>query len=197
MKSTFLLAVLVFLFAFSSVVACAAREQVRDTTGKLVRAAVNYYIIPASPNIGGVSPNATDQPCPPDVFSVDGNLGMAVAFWPVSVKKDIVRVNTDLNIDFQDYLGCSRSSLWRLKDYDYLTQQWFVSTGGFLGNPGRDSIGNWFKIEKYEDDYKLSYCPNVCPNCSHPCMDIGIYEDKYGKRLALSSVPYKVRFQII
>ncbi|KAL9324315.1 hypothetical protein ACSQ67_009172 [Phaseolus vulgaris] len=75
-------------------------------------------------------------------------------------------------------------------------KKWFVTTtGGVLGNPGSQTISNWFKIEKYEDAYKMVYCPSVCNYCNYPCSDIGIYQDQYGNRLALTSEPDKVQFQ--
>ncbi|MED6165470.1 hypothetical protein PIB30_099834 [Stylosanthes scabra] len=93
--------------------------------------------------------------------------------------------------------GCPDSTVWMLKDYDSSASQKFVTLGGALGNPGKLTLADWFKIEKYEDAYKLYYCPNVYYDGSYPCSDIGISEDEYGnKRLALSDVPYKVRFQL-
>ena len=117
-------------------------------------------------------------------------------FTPVNAKKGVVRVSTDLNIYFSYDSVCPESTVWKLGDYDYSTGQWIVTTGGVVGNPSRETIANWFKIEKYEDGYKMVYCPSACNDCYYPCSDIGIYEDQYGKRLALSSVPYKVQFQL-
>ncbi|CAJ1952325.1 unnamed protein product [Sphenostylis stenocarpa] len=143
--------------------------QLVDTSGKKVRADGFYYIVPASSDVGSLALSTTG----------------------------VVRVSTDLNIYFSTYTTCPQSIVWMLKDYDYSTSQWFVTTGGGFGNPGPDTIRNWFKIEKYEDAYKLVYCPSVCNDCSYPCSDIGIYQDQYGKRLALSSQPYKVQCAIV
>ncbi|RDY12993.1 hypothetical protein CR513_02145, partial [Mucuna pruriens] len=173
-----------------------APEQVVDTSGKKVRAGGNYYIVPAaSPNEGGLSLASTGEDCPLDVIAVDGYQGQPLTFIPINDKKGVIRVSTDLNIYFSTYTSCPQSTVWKLKDYDYSTAQWFVTTGGVLGNPGSQTVANWFKIDKYEDAYKLVYCPNVCNDCSYQCSDIGIYQDQYGKRLALSSEPYKVQFQ--
>ncbi|KAJ1377268.1 Proteinase inhibitor I3, Kunitz legume [Sesbania bispinosa] len=197
MKTTFLSLVLLFALSTKPLLGAAgpAPEQVVDTSGKNVRAGSYYYIVPASPAYGGLSLVNTGKDCPLDVAVVDGYQGFLLVFTPVNQKKGVVRVNTDLNIDFSVESTCPQSTVWKLDDYDYSAGTWFVTTGGVIGNPGSQTIKNWFKIEKYEDAYKLVYCPSVCNSCSHPCRDIGIYEDQYGKRLALTDVPYKVQFQ--
>ncbi|KAJ1417981.1 Proteinase inhibitor I3, Kunitz legume [Sesbania bispinosa] len=173
-----------------------APQQVVDTSGKKVRAGFNYYILPASSsNIGGLSLTSTSQDCPLDVVAVNGYQGLPLVFTPGNSKKGVIRVDTDLNIYFSAETSCPQSTVWKLDDYDYSTGLWFVTTGGVLGNQSWETIGNWFTIEKYEDAYKLKYCPGFFNDCEYPCMDIGIYEDQYGKRLALTNVPYKVRFQ--
>ncbi|XP_057758600.1 miraculin-like [Arachis stenosperma] len=172
-----------------------APEQVVDTSGKIVRAGYNYYIVPASANEGGLSLASTSEnDCPLDVIAVNGYQGLPLVFQPVNVKKGVVRVDTDLNIYFSYYTDCG-STVWKLKDYNYALGQQFVTINGVLGNPGANTIGNWFKIEKYEDAYKLVYCPSVCNGCYYQCSDLGIYEDEWGKRLAFSNVPLKVQFQ--
>ncbi|WVZ13417.1 hypothetical protein V8G54_010983 [Vigna mungo] len=184
MKMTLVALVLVVALSTKALVgeAVAAPEQIVDTSGKKVRA-------------GGLALSTTGQDCPLDVVAVDGYQGLQLSFLPVNDKKGVIRVSTDLNIFFSTYTTCPQSTVWKLKDYDYSTSQWFLTTGGSLGNPGSQTISNWFKIEKYEDAYKMVYCPSVCNYCNYPCSDIGIYQDQYGKRLALTSEPYKVQFQ--
>ncbi|KAJ6738378.1 KUNITZ TRYPSIN INHIBITOR 2 [Salix koriyanagi] len=64
------------------------------------------------------------------------------------------------------------------------------------GNPGPETLDNWFKIERYGNGYKLVFCPTVCDDCEVLCRDIGIYVDSEGfRRLALSDVPFKVMFK--
>ncbi|KAJ1384732.1 Proteinase inhibitor I3, Kunitz legume [Sesbania bispinosa] len=198
MKTTFLALVLLLALSTKPLLGAAgpAPEQVVDTSGKKVRAGANYYIVPASPDVGGLALASTGEDCPLDVVAVDGYQGLPLTFTPVNIKKGVVRVSTDLNIYFSAETSCPQSTVWKLDDYDYSTGQSFVTTGGVLGNPGSQTISNWFKIEKYEDAYKLVYCPSVCNDCGYQCSDIGIYEDQYGKRLALSYVPYKIQFQL-
>ncbi|XP_022639945.1 miraculin-like [Vigna radiata var. radiata] len=197
MKMTLVALVLVVALSTKALLgeAGAAPEQIVNTSGKKVRAGENYYIVPASSDIGGLALSTTAQDCPLDVVAVDGYQGLQLSFLPVNDKKGVIRVSTDLNIFFSTYTSCPQSTVWKLKDYDYSTSQWFLTTGGSLGNPGSQTISNWFKIEKYEDAYKMVYCPSVCNYCNYPCSDIGIYQDQYGKRLALTSEPYKVQFQ--
>ncbi|KAJ1377269.1 Proteinase inhibitor I3, Kunitz legume [Sesbania bispinosa] len=198
MKITFLSFVLLVALTTKPLLGVAglALDQVVDTSGKKVRAGANYYIVPASSDVGGLSLASIGKDCPLDVVAVDGYQGLPLVFTPINQKKGVVRVDTDLNIYFNAETSCPQSTVWKLYDeYDAATGQWLMTTGGVIGNPGSETLSNWFKIEKYEDAYKLVFCPGVCNYCDFQCSDIGIYEDQYGKRLALTNVPYKVRFQ--
>lgn len=187
----------------------ASPEQVVDIEGSKVRVGVNYYIqpVPTTPCNGrgpcvvgsgfvlvARSPNET---CPLNVVVVEGFHGQGVTFTPVNPKKGVIRVSSDLNIKTSLDIVCEESTVWKLDDFDSSSGQWFVTTGGVVGNPGKDTISNWFKIEKYEDDYKLVFCPTVCNFCKPLCRNVGIFRDSNGnQRVALTDVPYKVRFQL-
>ncbi|CAJ2667139.1 unnamed protein product [Trifolium pratense] len=187
----------------------ASPDQVLDTLGKNLRSDANYYIIPAKPfticgfvscfNIsGGITLETTGESCPLDVVVVKQNLGLPLRFTPVNNKKGVIRFSTDLNIMFAHDAYDSRcphnSLVWKIDLFS--KEETLITTDGVLGNPGSHTIDNWFKIEKYEDAYKLVYCPNVCPSCNHVCKDIGIYVDKTREmHLALIDVPFKVKFQ--
>ena len=58
------------------------------------------------------------------------------------------------------------------------------------GNLGPKTLSNWFKIEKYENDYKFLFCPTVFNYCKVICRDVGIFIKIFIKngtrRLALS-----------
>ncbi|XP_054792170.1 miraculin-like [Prosopis cineraria] len=174
-----------------------APEQVVDTSGKILRAGANYYVIPVpNPNGGGLALASIGKTCPMDVVAVQGYRGLPLSFTPVNAKKGVIRVSTDLNVVFSASTDCDQSNVWKLDDYDDTTGQWFVTTGGAVGNPGPQTVSNWFKIEKYEESYKLVYCPSVCSYCNVQCKDIGIYADSdENQRLALSGEPYKVQFR--
>lgn len=199
MKITFFACVLLFALISQQPLLQSAEalpEQVVDTSGKKLRPGSNYYIIPASSRIGGLGLTSTSKEyCPLDVVAVRGFRGLPLVFKPLDTKKGVVRVNSDLNIYFATETSCPQSTVLSVDHYDPPSQLWFVTTGGVLGNPSSDTLSYWFKIEKYEEAYKLVFCPSVCPNCSYQCRDIGIHEDQYGKRLALNDVPYKIRFE--
>ncbi|KDO39703.1 hypothetical protein CISIN_1g043243mg [Citrus sinensis] len=63
--------------------------------------------------------------------------GLPMTFSPINPKKGIVRESTDLNIKFE------------------VAKIRFVTTGGVKGNPGPQTMRNWFMIEKFYSDYKL------------------------------------------
>ncbi|KAI4297121.1 hypothetical protein L6164_037025 [Bauhinia variegata] len=200
----------IMLLAFASLIALstqpllgkadASPEQVVDTFGKKLRVGSNYYIVPVSTypkrgTLGGLALASIGLMCPLDVVAVRGYPGLPLTFTPIDPKKGVVRVSSDLNIQFSAKTKCPQSTVWQLDHFDAKTGQWFVTTGGVLGNPGWQTLRNWLKIEKYDADYKLRYCPTVCPY-RHLCKDVGLYVDEYGNnRLALSDVPIKVRFQ--
>ncbi|KAK7270714.1 hypothetical protein RJT34_26072 [Clitoria ternatea] len=164
--------------------------EVFDTSGNKLRAGVNYYV-------SGLSLASAGVHCP--LYVVAADQGLALTFTPINPEKRFIRGNTDLNIKFSTNTSCPHeSTVLKLKSYDDKTGQWFVATGGVLGNPGRQTLANWFQIVKYYDAYALFYCPRVCKDCHHQCMNVGIYEDQYGKRLALVDYdePYKVQFQL-
>lgn len=205
----------VLLFALSSQpllgAADASPEQVVDTSGKKLRAGLSYYIVPAVPLTrcgryercmggGGLSLASIGESCPLDVVVVPRSHGLPLQFSPVDPKKGVVRVSTDLNIMFStDHTSCAEySPVWKLDHFDVSKGKWFVSTGGSMGNPSWETIRNWFKIEKCDGAYKIVYCPSVFPSSSskHMCKDIGVFVDENGfRRLALSNVPFKVKFQ--
>ncbi|XP_057446638.1 miraculin-like [Lotus japonicus] len=214
MKTALLTFVLLFALTFQQPLLGAAEaspEQVVDITGKKVRAGTSYYILPASPlyrcgRFGrcrsgeGISLASTDKSCPLDAVLVSGPYGyhgLPLTFRPVDSKKGVIRVSTDLNIMFQsDHTSCAEySPVWKLDANS--KGKWFVTSGGSIGNPGRKTIRNWFKIEKFDDAYyKLVYCPSVVQSSNHLCKDIGLFVDDNGnRRLALSDVPFKVKFQ--
>ncbi|KAK7270712.1 hypothetical protein RJT34_26070 [Clitoria ternatea] len=189
----------------------AAIETVVDTSGKKLRADANYYIIPAVPfticslvscsNGGGLTLDSVDDSCPLDVVIEKANEGLPLTFTPYDTKKTVIRVSTDLNIRFSevDQRCANFSTVWKVDDshHDGSVGQRIVTTGGALGNPGENTILNWFKIEKFDDAYKLVYCPTVCPSCKpHVCKDLGMFVDSNKrKHLATSDEPFKVKFQ--
>ncbi|KAF5934208.1 hypothetical protein HYC85_030379 [Camellia sinensis] len=203
MKTTIFLSIFILSTFSSNLIflstASSAPSPVRDIEGKEVRVGIDYYILPVFRGKGGgLTLASTTQRCPLDVVQARQEVdhGLPLTFSPVNPKKGVVRVSTDLNIKFSAATICVQSTVWRLANYDESTRQYFVTTGGVEGNPGPETVSNWFKIEKFNDDYKLVFCPGVCDVCKVICRDVGIYIDEHGtRRLALSDVPFKVMFK--
>ncbi|KAJ8750133.1 hypothetical protein K2173_014048 [Erythroxylum novogranatense] len=195
MKGTGIIVLCFLFFALAN----SAPGPVLDITKQKLRAATEYYILPVFRGRGGgvTLASTRNKTCPLDVVQegIEISKGLPVTFSPVNYKKGVIRVSTDLNIKFSAATICVQSTLWKLDSFDESSGQWFVTTGGVEGNPGRETTSNWFKIEKYDDDYKLVFCPSVCDYCKVLCRDVGIY-NKDGKRhLALSDMPFKVMFK--
>ncbi|OVA10733.1 Proteinase inhibitor I3 [Macleaya cordata] len=208
--SSFLLLLSLFLFAveYSPVLA----EPVLDTTGDQLRTGVSYYILPAVLGLGGgvtlgnnIYKNATF--CTLDVLQelTETSDGIQLAFTPANPNTEgVIDLSTDVNIEYAITMAiCKTSLVWRLTNFHTPTGNTFITIGGLKGNPGPETLRNWFKIEKIVGDgdgvYKLVYCPSVCDFCKPICKDIGIYVDADGwRRLALLSddavekVPFKI-----
>ncbi|KAK4844253.1 hypothetical protein QYF36_018084 [Acer negundo] len=107
--------------------------------------------------------------------------------------KGDVCLSTDLNIKFSAASTCVQSIVSKLDNFDESLGKWFVTTGGVEGNSGHETVSNWFKIEKFDGDYKLLF---ACDICRVVCGDIGICIDQAGtRRLAFSDTPFKVMFR--
>ncbi|KAK1438696.1 hypothetical protein QVD17_04506 [Tagetes erecta] len=188
-----------FSFILAVLSANAATDSVLDVTGKNLQSGINYYIMPAAKgsNAGGIAlgPTSPNKTCPLGVAQLQTHKkGLQLTFNPVNPKKRIIRLSTDVNIKFLSPTSCNESNIWRLK-YDEAMKQYFITVGGVEGNPGRQTLDNWFKIEKTDDGYKLVFCPTVCNYCKVICKDVGIFVDGNGvRRLALSDVPFSVIF---
>lgn len=182
----------------TNVAAESAPDPVRDIDGKILRSGVDYYILPVIRGRGGGLTMASvgKENCPLHIVQEQNELsnGLPLTFTPVNPKKGVIRVSVDHNIKFSSGNICGQSTLWNLQ-YDESAGRWVVGTGGVEGNPGKETLSNWFSIEKYEDDYKLVYCPTVCDFCKPVCGTVGIYMEDGYRRLALSDVPFKVMFK--
>ncbi|KAI7754146.1 hypothetical protein M8C21_014890 [Ambrosia artemisiifolia] len=176
-----------------------APDSVLDVTGKNLRSGISYYIMPAAKGGSGggiaLGPTSPNKTCPLGVTQLPTHKnGLPLTFTPVNPKKAVIRLSTDVNIKFLGRTSCNESSIWKLK-YVEAVKQYFVMVGGVEGNPGRETIDNWFKIEKSDDGYKLVFCPTVCNYCKVICRDVGIFSDDNGIRhLAVSDVPFSVIF---
>ncbi|KAF5800676.1 putative proteinase inhibitor I3, Kunitz legume, kunitz inhibitor STI-like superfamily [Helianthus annuus] len=190
---TIILFSLAFIFAVNS---APAPAPVLDTHGKYLRAGVGYILIPLDGLVGGLYVrDLGKKSCSPGVvLSYNHEDSLPMTFAPVNPKKGAIRLSTDVNIQFSGSTTCDESNILRLK-YDKGMKQYAVMAGGVEGNPGPETLDNWFKIEKTNDGYKFVYCPSVCSYCNVTCSDVGIVEDKDGwRRLALSNKPLSFGF---
>ncbi|KAI4351997.1 hypothetical protein L6164_006290 [Bauhinia variegata] len=206
---TAILALSFFAFAFITTpitgitATAAAPEPVLDISGQKLRTGVNYYILPVIRGRGGglLLANSGNNTCPLYVVQETKETfsGQPVTFSPYDAKNGVIFTSSDLNIKsfVTETTSCDQSTVWKL--LKVLTGVWFLSSGGVEGNSGAqpETIVNWFKIEKAEKDYELSFCPSVC-KCQTLCRSLGIYIGDDGKRhLALSDKvsPFRVMFK--
>uniref|UniRef100_A0A7N0V9E9 Uncharacterized protein n=1 Tax=Kalanchoe fedtschenkoi TaxID=63787 RepID=A0A7N0V9E9_KALFE len=193
----------VFFLLSLCLLVCVARAAspapVLDVDGNKVRAGVKYYILPLVRGRGGgltLGPR-TNNTCPLNVLQEQNEVsnGLPLTFSPVD-KKGIVRESTDMNIKFSAQSICADSTVWKLGSYDEATGKYFITAGGVEGNPGRSTTGNWFKIDKSGEYYKLVFCPGVCNFCKVICKDIGIHIEGGKRFLALTDTsPFLVFFK--
>lgn len=195
MKNSFFILIVLSVVSLSS---GQSLVPVRDTDGNILRSGINYYILPAMRGRGGgvtLAPGR-NQPCPFDVAQENNELrnGLPLNFVPANPNKNnIIHQSTDLNIKFSGPGQCLLTPVWRVEFYEGGR---LVSSHGIVGSPGRETINNWFKIEKFEDQYKMVYCPSVWNNYKPYCSDIGSSIAKNERRiLVLINVPLKVKFK--
>ncbi|KAJ0433411.1 putative proteinase inhibitor I3, Kunitz legume, kunitz inhibitor STI-like superfamily [Helianthus annuus] len=182
MKTIIFFSLAFFLCIFK---ANSAPGPVLDAGGKPLRSGVEYYATPTS--IDGFDSSILRAPvgnktCPAgavEYYQTEGE-GQTLIITPVDPKMGVIRLSTDVNIKFSGPVTrCHESNVWKLQYYK-ATKQYVVMMGGVEGNPGPETLNNWFKIEKAVDDYnreayKFVYCPSVCSSCKVMCKDIGTY----------------------
>ncbi|KAI3520172.1 hypothetical protein L1887_09429 [Cichorium endivia] len=174
-------------------------DPVRDSDRNILRSGTGYYILPTTSGMGGgikLAPATINETCPRDVVQENNDLqnGLPLTFLPAKANKDgTIFESTDLNIRFSGASACVQSAIWQVQ---VSNGQREISSHGIVGNPGQQTISNWFKIVKHEDSYKLVFCPSVCNTCRPACADIGHSIAKSGRiSLVLNNVPLKVKFE--
>ncbi|XVE58837.1 hypothetical protein DITRI_Ditri04bG0201100 [Diplodiscus trichospermus] len=197
MKTATVVVFLLFAFTTKSYffgVATAANKPVLDIDGDELQAGVEYYVVSAIRGAGGgglALGRTKDQKCPEVVVQrrSDMDSGTPVKFSNSDTNDDVIHLSTDINIEFLPIRDrfCHTSTVWKLDNYNPSTGKWWLTTDGVKGNPGPNTLKNWFKIEKAGVlVYKFTYCPSVCESCTTLCSDIGRYGDDGQIRLALS-----------
>jgi hypothetical protein len=186
------------VFSTLSLSSAQSSSSVLDIDRNFLKSDLSYYILPVMRGMGGgiaLTPTDINRKCPLDVIQekVETRNGLPLTFIPVNASKgNIISESTDLNIKFPGVTICGQPPVWRL---EVVNGQRVVSSRGIVGNPGRETISNWFKIEKYGGNgYKLAFCPTVCNTCKPACGDIGVAKD--GRRsLIVSKEPLMVMFK--
>ncbi|KAE8663963.1 21 kDa seed protein [Hibiscus syriacus] len=181
-------AALFIFFLFS--VANAAKEPVLDTDGEPLRSGLEYYIVSAIRGAGGggLDLASSELSCPKFVVQEMFSNGRPVFFHPVDTNDPVVYVSTDVNIQFIGIDAyCRDVPTWSVGNYDPSAGQWWLTTGGDVGNPGPQTLSNWFKIEKDGYDYRLRFCPSVCDSCVRLCNEIDRFSYDEMLRLGLTN----------
>ncbi|KAK9004596.1 hypothetical protein V6N11_042060 [Hibiscus sabdariffa] len=177
-----------FLFFLLSANPFTNGSPVFDTDGDELLPGVQYYIRSAMPGAGGVglgleSLFAGGIRCPKFVAQSQSINGLPVTFRPANTSAATVSLSTDVNIEFPGFDAyCRSSNTWRVSLFEPLPGVWWVANGGERGNPGPQTLFNWFKIEQTEGwGYKLVFCPSVCESCVTLCNDVGriYYETRF------------------
>jgi len=185
----------------------ATSEAVLDIKGQALRKGVKYYVLPVAHGLGGglvLGKQLNGTQCPLHVVQAQREIfdGIALTFTSVNPNAQKIRVSTDLNVKFSASSICIHSMVWTLADFDESVNKWFIATNGDVGNPGLETVGSWFKIEKDGDvknTYKFLHCPGVCSFCKVICKEVGTYIGADGvRRLALvndGERPLRVMFK--
>ncbi|THU73394.1 hypothetical protein C4D60_Mb04t22380 [Musa balbisiana] len=178
MKPTRFVLSAIFLVFSALAPPTSADEPVRDTDGNVLQRGVDYYILPAVTDIGGgLTLAGRNGSCPLSVAlaSLPSDNGLPLQFSPEDDDDDTVELSTDTNVIFSAYTICVQSTVWKL-ERDEGEGRYYVAIGGVAGNPGKETLSNWFKIESYQGVYKLVFCPTVCDYCRPVCGSLGVYE---------------------
>ncbi|KAK3220264.1 hypothetical protein Dsin_014234 [Dipteronia sinensis] len=209
MKSSLLALSLSFLFfALLTKPLSGHPDPLLDLDGDEVEAGRAYYIISSIRGAGGggltLSFNRNGL-CPLDVtqHSLDLLRGYPMFFFPTnysSENRGSVHESMDVNILFiANIINCNEPMVWKVDNYDEKRGAWFITANGVIGNPGPQTLQNWFKFVKADDigdAYKIVHCPSdVSESTVSLCSDVGINFVENARRLALTSTqPFRLRF---
>ncbi|XP_072963427.1 kunitz trypsin inhibitor 5-like [Typha angustifolia] len=177
----------------------ASNPAVIDVDGSKLHPGMYYYILPAIHGRGGgLTFGSRNTTCPLYVREefYEVNNAIPVTFTPADPNVQIVRLSTDVNVQFSALNYCLQSSVWKLGDVDGVSGRRYVIAGGMEGSPGVDTVSNWFKIEKYgEKEYKLVFCPSVCEFCKVVCGDVGVFVEDGQNLLGVGGTLFPVVFK--
>lgn len=187
---------IIFTFILSFVLS--TKAVILDTDGNELKPNTEYYILPsATVYAGGLTLGNKNSSCAENVAEDNSPTenGLPVNFTTVNPNSTTIALNESINIAFSGPTTCNSSTVWTLVS-DTDTGKRFVKIGGVLGNPGNDTLANWFNIQEYMNGlYKLVYCPTVCETCKPACGYLGIAnDDDGGLWLAITDEPFACAF---
>ncbi|KAF5205664.1 Kunitz trypsin inhibitor [Thalictrum thalictroides] len=189
----------ILLVPLAFTVNAATGTTVLDLDGKKLQSNTNYYILPVIRGRGGgLALAQRNKSCPYYVAQEDSEVsnGLPLKFLPVNnTKGKFLQESTDMNFVFSAATICVQSTVWRLGALDGVTGRRYVTTVGRIGSPGLGTVSNWFKIERYRNDYKLVFCPMVCKFCKVLCGDVGVFLEDGKRWLGFSTEPLLVMFK--
>ncbi|KAH9723276.1 Kunitz trypsin inhibitor 5 [Citrus sinensis] len=193
MSTPFVTAISFLLLTFSTKPLVGLADPLVDVHGNKVEASRDYYLVSAIRGAGGGGLTlfrGRNELCPLDVvqLSSDSERGTRLRF-SMHDKTSIINEDVDLNVRFSTETRCNEPTVWRVDSYDPSRGKWFITTGGVEGNPGAQTLKNWFKFERIGRDramYKIVHCPSVCESCVSLCNDVGVSND-HARRLALTN----------
>lgn len=193
MNTPFVIAISFLLLAFATKPLVGRPDPLLDINGNEVEASRDYYLVSVIRGAGGgglTLYRGRNELCPLDVIQLSSDLqkGTRLRFAAYN-NTSIIHEAVDLNVKFSTETSCNEPTVWRVDNYDPSRGKWFITTGGVEGNPGAQTLQNWFKLERVGTDqgtYKIVHCPSVCKSCVFLCNDVGVAHD-YRRRLALTA----------
>ncbi|XP_052197418.1 21 kDa seed protein-like [Diospyros lotus] len=203
MKASLSVAFMIFslLLAFTTktLLVLGAQAQlypVIDIDGDMVVAGAEYYLMEwtgGAKSVNGgldLSDRGRHQTCPLDVFRhTTHTFGRALTFSPaVETQENVIYQSSDLNIKFTGappICNNTTTAVWKVDSYDEKFGKWFITTNGVEGNPGAETLLNWFQFENLTTEakhaYRIVHSPGgVCETWPHLSSNLGVYETDDG-----------------
>ncbi|KAH7841149.1 hypothetical protein Vadar_026257 [Vaccinium darrowii] len=176
-----------------------------DVEGQELQSTTRYYIFPfETPNRGGgLGLSSKDGTCPHNVMqeTLESSNGLPLRLLTIDNKSGSINLSTDVNIAFMAATTCVQSTVWRVGGISEVSERRYVTSGGVVGQPGVNTMRNWFKVEKNGNwngngyGYKIVYCPSFCSSCRVACGNVGVFVENGKRWLGLTADPLLVIFQ--
>ena len=156
MNTPFVAAISFLLLSFATKPLVAHPDPLVDANGNEVEASRDYYVVSLISGAGGGGLTlfrGRNELCPLDVIQLSSDLrrGTRLRFAAYNNTR-IIHENVDLNVRFSTETRCNEPTVWKVDNYDPSRGKWFITTGGIEGNPGAQTLKNWFKFERIGRD---------------------------------------------